>query len=374
VCLKLATTHEHLSKYDLVILVDLRNAALDKAAMKSGELPEYIEVLSMTDAPWTTAMLGKYYYMPHEVPRLGGRENRASKAVHGAPFLDELFSLPNFCGKLVTHAPDGLFSANSEILRGIHERGDVTWVPLPFTLGVAESDALGDAKREWDFAVLGRFASPKMRHCLHRAWDEHSGTHASFLHAGAAGVAMAPSRSFILFEELCDELGYDGWRDLEPHSVNPLDKCGNVCGIQKNALFHIARAGNTIDYIGQYVHHRDVATRARVHVGITDCQFSGGLFEYATLEAIDGGMIPVVTREFTPSITEMRPSIVEYPVSSDSKSWYRAHGPVAGPMIADAMRDALRDSSDLDRRRHNRDVICSENDPRITADVFSTFV
>lgn len=67
-------------EYDFIVLSDPRCALPDKNALKAGELPTYIQHLAATSTPFSFPLNG----------------NRYDEA--GAPFLEQLVSLPNFAG------------------------------------------------------------------------------------------------------------------------------------------------------------------------------------------------------------------------------------------------------------------------------------
>lgn len=341
-CERLDHAGEVLDEYDLIILTDVKVPLHDKTAMKRGELPEYIEVLSGTITPFVGSLHETKYYEEHEVPK-------GMTAVSGSPFIGELLDLPNFCGKLLTPSRD--FVQHCERLRRVTE-GPVITSPYRPRHTVDELRALLPDKTERTLCMLSRSLPSKHWHVITEA------AIASLLDgwrvtlAGACNATLSPSYTFELYERLT-AVGYDG------------DRRGGVC----NTTSWTASLGPRADifYYGAYADPMEGARWSRVHVSLSDCKYSGGLNEFTTMESVDCGCAPVITQPFVPHAG----TSAEYTVMS------RGFTGLSMPTlikredaldILEDVRDAVVTAHDRwceDLVIHNLETITREHDPRL---------
>jgi len=331
---------ELLDGYDLIVLTDVKTPAHDKRATDSCEpWPEYVEILSETRTPFASALHGRWYYEEHERPEgLSGPS--------GSPYIGELLASPNFTGFLLRHA-DG-FCDYCARLRASDIRTEL--LPLPYIPRV--SDELAESERyARSLGVIGRIIPTKHRHVVNEMLGRGLYRNSSTYYGGSCSCTHGPSETFMMVEQL-GRLGFEhDWPG----------------GTRRNAAFTARHReyGAEVTYRGCYEQPWEVLSDARVHVGITDCDFSGGLLEFATLEAIDCGCSPLITRPFVPHA---------HPERYDLTIWersFRKYGFTQAAREGDALFAELSEVVDqasrgwtLERARANRIALRELHDPR----------
>lgn len=198
------------------------------------------------------------------------------------------------------------------------------------------------------FSVMGRIVPTKHRHVLNEMMTRGLWRDGTAIYGGAVTCTHGPSQSFEMNEALMQRGWETDWGNDGVRKTKPFEAYGPH--------------GNKISYIGAYTEPSECTTH--VHVGITDCDFSGGLLEFATLEAIDCGMMPVITAPFVPHAGTQ---CALYPIQQEFKSFTPKRATQASDQfykeIADVIRQAYDDWSP-ELVAHNRACIAEENDPK----------
>jgi len=330
-CEKQERAGQVLDEYDLIVLTDVKTATCDNAARKADECwPTYVETLSETSTRFTSALHGRWYFAPHEVPE-------GLSEASGSPFIEDLLSLENFSGFLIAHASD--FDRYCQALRHVKNK---VLLPLPYISSC--SDEMAFASRPVDtMCCIGRMIPTKHRHlineCMTRGmlqgWEAEYG--------GACVCTHGPSETYCMTEQLEERGWTTDWGDD---------------GVRKTKPFKATHAGthNTIYYAGCYEHPREVCCFSRAHVGITDCDFSGGLLEFATLEAMDCGCVATVTEPFRP---HYRPAAYELAVWTESirSLTYKRCLLASDGFYAD-LAETIRSAAD----RWSRELVCNNRE------------
>lgn len=284
---------EFFDEYDLIVLTDVKTPDHDKIARNEYEpWPQYVENLLQTSTPWTSALHGRLYFEPHEGPQ-GQDEMR------GSPYLAELMTLKNFAGFLLDHCVDERFVTWSARLREtlrIH-------MPLPYVLSCDDDEITRD--HDDTVCAIGRVTQIKYRHLLNElAWrDGWPLDHCTIFYGGAASTTYGPCESYELYEQLVGS----------EKSLNPRPWTGRrEKGVRSNTVWEARneRTRSRVEYLGAYDHPKEVCLRASIHVGITDSLFSGGLCEFSTMEAIDAGCFPIVSRPFEVPQLDLESTVV----------------------------------------------------------------
>jgi hypothetical protein len=339
---------EVLDEYDLIVLTDVKTPMHDNAALDDPMLdePQYISVLKQTKTPWTSALHGRWYFAhPDPIPQ--GLSERS-----GSPFIHDLLALPNFSDFLISHARD--FARYCPALQAVEKELS----PLPFRPRELPVNTPRDDRFAKSLAVIGRMIPTKHRHFVNEiltrghlpGWVAHYG--------GACSCTHGPSETYIMTEQLTERgwttnWGDDGVRKTKPFTAN---NGANRC---------------VIIYHGAYTDPREVLTRARCHVGITDCDFSGGLFEFATLEAIESGCFPVITTPFVPhGGTNVSYCEIKHEFRKFTPKSARECSDSLCVHAANAIEQAAFNAGDFKALADNWHAIRSENDPKKIAQLF----
>lgn len=337
-----------LDDYDLVVLTDVKCPTQDKPAYKRGEAwPEYVDILAGTETPWTSALHGKWYFEEDELPD-------GVNVERGSPYLGDLLGLANFTGFLIEHAALGTYCQHSARLRATRR----VYHPLPYKLQVSLENACIMMQRRV-LCSLGRVTKVKYKHYISQCIIAGMLPNWQVIYAGGSSCQIGPNESYQLYEQ-CVRAG------LSPHQRE---------GGAKSAYPWVA---GPVQYYGMYQQASEIALGCKVHVGITDYKFSGGLLEFSTLEAIDCGCIPVVAQDFVPPYGD------EMCIESLPYDLHGHHGVISedGKQIIDCSHDpyitmvcfdlaACIQNAALARReatiKQNRDVLQRYHDPKIHA-------
>lgn len=320
--------------YDLIVLNDVKCPPPDGKAYTDCDSPDYIYRLSETRTKWTSALHGRWYYEANEVPP-------RCNVLQGSPFLGELLSLPNFSGFIVEHGTEGQFTTYSERLKSLAR----TYYPLPYKLQV---ESLAD-KRPNSLAVIGRMVTTKYRHVIDNMAIEGYLDGWDITYAGSVAACGHANAEFMCYERLVRG-GFEG------------ERYGGI--VRPTTWTCKGRAG--VQYVGAYVDPIDVLRDISVHVGITDCDFSGGLLEFSTLEAIDCGCIPVVSQPFAVGKCVM--GVIHYGFNRIGEAGLLKHKDK--DLIFQLTQGAINFANNNDVRKYNREVIARDHNPAVLADLF----
>lgn len=271
-CEPLALAGPVFDEYDLVVLIEVVCPPLDGT---DDVWPEYVEALAASETPFTTAVHGRYVFEESD-PVPEGFQPKAA-----CPFVSDLLNLENFSGFLLEFIGRDLASERCAALRKCRR----AWAPLPYRLRV--EDYKYSERIDKTICTLGRTTRRKYKHYVN--WARIAGhlTDWDIVHAGGCVATHGPSESYILYEQLI-EAGWVGER--EP---------GTRRNVKWEAWHPEWTDNGAIRFEGTYGHPREVVPPgAQVFCGLTDENYSGGLHEFGTLEAIDCGMVPVVPKSF----------------------------------------------------------------------------
>lgn len=322
---------ELLDGYDLIIMPDVMNAGQDKSSKKWGGTPWYIEVLGETTTRWISGLHGNFY-TPQK-----------------APFLGELLNTGNRSRLMYTNSPSSLESANPLIRQ-------TQWEPihLPYELKI-EDDAPLPPKET--IGMTGRFIFNKGQPSLALA--------ASMLDPritteiwGACSAGLGPSPTFVTFEGM---INLDPASQRRRYGNDPLDKTGMGGNIVASYMWDFKYSGGqVVRYLGVYDTPTDVTKRMGLHLGLTVANFSGGLVEFASLEAMDAGsmsmVLPNVSHpDYVQSVLDPQPNWPGVPKQLKQMETLK---PMADRInayldITDDQRRAVRDFNRAAIRRNN---------------------
>jgi len=356
-CAAIDDAGDLLDQYDLIVLTDVKTPTHDKPAFKEGLLyPEYIEVLMQTSTPFTSALHGKWQFLEWETPQ-------GMTAVQGSPFLDTLVGLDNFSGFLLRHGDH--FMEHTDALDDV----DTELMPLPFVPHAVLDLSL---KNRRTMATLGRVIPTKHRCFLNYVIDSLM-SNVDCVYAGGCGLANGPSYTFVTFEQLL-EFGWDGVWNGEPISYDEADCIVlHNSGTRSTKPWVATSKDRRVEYRGAYFEPADVLYDAVVHVGITCSRFSGGLLEFSTLEAIDCGLLPIVSRPFVPDAGgDFHLEVIEH-------AFVGSPVPKSVPRIPELERISTLTHNAIERAfsawhvelvKHNRHVLTTHHDPKRHAKLF----
>lgn len=270
---RIDSMHYLLDSYDFIVLPEPKSPLPDKLTEKANkkraeagdetrEIPWYIEALSRTRTPFTTALHGNVY---------AGRY---------APFAQTILTLPNFCGKMIVHSK---YSWESDPF--IASVGGYYSV-LPYQMTNGPGDPF---PRNRTCGITGRFMFNK-------------GSHVPGLSAitlppdvtveiwGSCSTGRGPSLTYNLYEELKPLAGtnYKRYHNSDPNHPKA-NEDGNI--VQPFRYDVRPEGGALVRYLGNYTDPVGVCSRLGVHIDLTGKKYSGGLTEYVTMEAIDAGSV-----------------------------------------------------------------------------------
>jgi hypothetical protein len=330
-----------LDSYDMIVLPEIKVPLHDKQALKleDGSLPLYVEVLKKTTARWTTALHGSFY------------------PAKDAPFLEQLLDSPNRGASLVTMSDASVES--NEMFK------QVGWIkgPMPYIPRCAIDLPLTDNRT---VGTSGRFIYNKGQPLVALAGTELP-EDVTVEVWGSSAVGRGPSPTYIVYEILRDHYKAKTKRYGNPDPImNRPD--GNIvtpfpwdARLEGHAL---------IRYLGNYTDPVATARRFRVHANLTAYNFARGLVEYSTLEAADAGALCIVPQHL--SDPQFRMMVLDwYTASPTQKRLEEEVGKVLIKKVAEAFETCLNidDASRFEIVKHNREVLRTRNDPKLTAQV-----
>lgn len=323
-----------LNTYDLIIMPDVMNAGQDRGSKKWGGTPWYIEVLQQTTTRWISGLHGNFY--------------TPSKA----PFLEELMNSGNRSNVMYTSSPGSLTSDN-DVVR------DNQWEPihLPYELKLPDDSPLPPRNT---VGMTGRFIFNKGQPSLALAASMIDPEITTEIW-GACSSGLGPSPTFLTFEAM---MQLDPESQRKRYGNDPLDVTGMGGNIVASYLWDWKYSGGqVVRYLGVYADPTAVTQRLGLHLGLTVANFSGGLVEFASLEAMDAGSMSMVL----PNVSH--PDYVQS-VLPEVKSWpgmkKQLNDMESLRFLADrinAYHEFVTDEMREDARRHNREAIRRNNDP-----------
>jgi hypothetical protein len=338
-----------LNGYDRVILSDVRTVAQDKEAKKADALPVYVDALLKTSTPWTSAFHGNAYPLSE------------------TPYLAQLLESPAWTGVLIDQTERA-----TSIRKGSHLNGiPLMFSDLPYRLRnsvdappVANLNTVG---------MTGRFIFNKGHHVTALAtpylWE---GVNVELW--GSCSVGLGPNPTYIVWEALRKIAGVDPGVPSELFvrhgNVPESPDGGNI--IQPFHWEGHFDGDRTVRYLGNYMNQLEVASRIGIHVNLTTAAFSAGNVEYASLEAMDAGCLPMAQEALAGRSYRMRvlPNIASWPGVGKLQS-----DPTTVKWLAEIItqtRDAAAANPDWHREvaQHNREVVSMYNDPARAATRF----
>jgi glycosyltransferase involved in cell wall biosynthesis len=275
-----------LEEYDVILVEEPRCAPLDKRVLrrlgdgdikrgrgvlqnsfvKADDLPPYITALaSLENVKIATTLHDPWYGFRH------------------APFLEYFmdYVAPDV---IVTHREGALRSAQ---WAGADPAAELRIPHLPYRRAPRPPTDIVP-NRERVIGMTGRYINNKGQPTLALAAALEA-TPADFEIeiAGASPLGAGPNHTFLTYEGLTKQYGFEGPRD--------------GTDVTRGWPWRVEKHGRFIEYSGPYEdpvrHLRSVA----IHVNATDPAFSGpGGLEYSTLEAMDAGCLIVIPGSASP--------------------------------------------------------------------------
>lgn len=349
--------------YDFVILCDVKTATVDKIAYNECESPEYLEILEEMNTPWSSALHGKLYFDEDDRDLIEQSDAKTTKRfdiLRGAPFLPDLLKLKNFTGTLITHGKE--FDQHCARLRATPQ----TFMPLPYELKVKHARPPLMSGLSTNLGTVGRFIPTKHQHVLTLLLHDTQ-FKGSYVIRGGCSSGLGPIHSFIVYEDLW-KLGYRGERHGQPDT----DAESPVGGRKWNYAWNVEKDGLLFEHGGAYQDNVEAVEHIDIQISLTDCIFSGGLFEFSTLESIDAGTTSVISRAFMNDWDEqIQCAIVEHDFKSFTAARYKKYDDKRGlqDKIIGAIQDA-REMHSLSVIKHNRAQIKHWHNPARIATAF----
>jgi len=369
---------EVLDQFDLIVLPEPKCNSHDREADKGlVDFPRYVEVLMATRTPWTCTLGGRYFFEEREIPKGWSRER-------GSPYLGELLSTKSFSGLVVNNATPGVMTCNSERLRACHH----VHVGLPY----AVRNPLGEfsMRARPSVGMIGRVTTQKHQHYL--LWLITQGLLPGWdvVIAGGSAQSRAPSETYLMYEMLVRKAEVQWGRpapDEDPH-VKALWHWTATRGGPDDDPMDVIRAlpwefhgwDASAAFLGLYEDPLEVLSGVDVHVAVTTSDYSGGLFEYSTLEAMDAGCAPITARAFTPwYCDQFQIEIFEPPLDGHQGGVQWEDGkngldPGSDPMaearcrLLHACVTRAYDMRTQELVQHNREMLVKHNHPRLTCE------
>jgi hypothetical protein len=257
---------DFLAEYDRIVLTEPLAGLQDKEAKKQGwSVPYYARVLEVAGVPFTTVLQSFSY---------AGKD---------APFAEAVVSLPSFLGTGFAHADP------SKVLGGNQAMEAVKWVQAPHPYApVLPVDAAvpprGVAGCTGRFAHINAFQLPAVaaaRGLLPRDCTVQL--------RGSSAVSARASFTFEVFEAIRDGYGMESWREgdgvIRPHPWVLWVNDGAPCRIIRYDGAYPGGAEGTVE----------ACRTMQAHVSLMSRDKSTWVTNYAQLEAMDAGSVPVAT-------------------------------------------------------------------------------
>lgn len=254
-----------LAGFDFIVLPEPKSPAEDKQAVKEQRWPVYYLALWQCKTPFITALHGNDY-----TPK-------------NSPFMQYVFELPNFVGKLMSH------SDRSRKSNPLVEAMPYFHVPLPYKpkMGIG-----ADFPVNTTVGTTGRFMFNKGCHLVAMAANQLRDDTVVELW-GSSSTGLGTNTTFAVYEAMLDYAAHYkryGDQDAKRAAGDPnVTEHGNTI---RPYLWDVrTKGGALVRYLGNYTDPVSTAGRLGVHVNLTGFKYSGGLVEFSTLEAMDAGSL-----------------------------------------------------------------------------------
>lgn len=268
VVVRMDELHNEFDKYDLILLPEPKVPLADKDARKAREagdenaLPFYIQALSKTKTPFTTALHGNPY-------------NDSN-----SPFAGEVLALPNFTGTIIGH------TAPLRTVSDVIAQYPQVDIPLPYTTRV-DVDAPFPVNRT--VGITGRFMFNKGSHVLGLA-GQYLPPDVTVEIWGSCSTGRGPSLTFNLYEVLKPLAGmnYKRYHNGKGQDHPKANEDGNI--VQPFPFDVRPEGGALVRYLGNYTDAVATCGRFMVHTNLTADRYTSGM-EFSTMEALDAGSL-----------------------------------------------------------------------------------
>lgn len=348
--LKFSESIAELNRYDLVILTDVASPKQDAEGRKTNTLPPYVHIVRSLTVPWASAMHGNEYTDKQ------------------TPWLRYLLEAPTATRVWPTCRLDGVATIKNDLLVS----REWEFLHLPYALQRPDGEELPPAGT---VGSTGRFIFNKGQPTLAMATkDLPDGTLCELW--GASSVGVGPSPTYLTYETLVKEycLGHeDEGAAYVRHGkgetgVGEPWSGGNIVAPY---LWDLRFPGGkqVVRYLGVYGDSAGVCRRMAVHASLTLASFSRAAVEFATLEAMDAGCVPVITDNVA------HPDYRTFDVPSP-KSWSTPERQTRFPQIVTPVTEKVREAlalTDEERQElvvHNRAAVARNNSPaRVAGEV-----
>lgn len=254
-----------LAKFDFIVLPEPKSPAEDKMAVKEKRWPVYYLALWKAKTPFVTALHGNDY-----TPK-------------NSPFMEHVFQLPNFVGKLMSHS-DRSRSSNPLV-----EAMPYFSVPLPYRPVKEISD---DFPVNRTVGTTGRFMFNKGCHIVAMG-AKYLNPDTTVELWGSSSTGLGTNTTFATYEAILEDAAHYkryGDQDEKRAAGDPnVTEHGNTI---RPFLWDVRlNQGQLVRYLGNYTDPVGIASRLGTHVNLTGLKYSGGLVEFSTLEAMDAGSL-----------------------------------------------------------------------------------
>lgn len=331
-----------LNAYDLIIMPDVMNSAQDKLYKKGeAERPWYISVLDRTTTRWISGLHGNFY-----------TETKA-------PCLGMLMAAGNRSRVMYTNSPTSLESKNEVIRQN-------TWEPihLPYELKMSDDyfaqQGIAALPPKRTVGMTGRFIFNKGQPSLAMAASMMDPSIMTEIW-GACSSGLGPSPTFVTFEHMI-KIDPDSQRKRYGNAQD-----SDVTGMGGNIVASYTwdfkyTGGQIVRYLGVYSDPVQITRRMGLHLGLTVANFSGGLVEFASLEAMDAGSMSMVL----PNISH--PDYAQS-ILPEQKNWLGLPRQIKDMETLRPLADRVNKYLDItdDQRLaialHNREAVKRNNDP-----------
>jgi hypothetical protein len=260
---RMDSLHHEFDRYDLILLPEPKVPLADKLAQKAddGSMPFYIEALSKTRTPFTTALHGNPYNDKN------------------SPYAGEVLSLPNFTGTIIGHT-----APLRTVSEAIAQYPQVD-IPLPYTTTVDVDAAF---PRNRTVGITGRFMFNKGSHIIGLA-GQYLPPDVTVEIWGSCSTGRGPNLTFNLYEVLKPLAGKNYKRYHNSDMNHPkANEDGNI--VQPFPYDVRPDGGALVRYLGNYTDAVEVCGRLMVHTNLTADRYTSGM-EYSTMEAMDAGSL-----------------------------------------------------------------------------------
>uniref|UniRef100_A0AAU6R689 Glycosyltransferase n=1 Tax=Micrococcus phage Kurnik TaxID=3092208 RepID=A0AAU6R689_9CAUD len=286
--------HDHLidtmDSYDLIIMPDIVNMGQDKETKKGwssfrSTTPPTVTPFTLPDGSVDQHEI--FDVVPFYIHALQTTKTRWITGLHGnlyteakVPYLRYLLDAPSNRSRVMyTNSPYSLDSKHPSIREN-------TWEPihLPYSLKIADEDFVLPPKNT--IGMTGRFIFNKGQPSLALAASMIDPQLTTEIW-GACSAGLGPSPTFVTFEGM---INLDPTSRRKRYGNDPEDVTGMGGNIVASYTWDFKYSTDqVVRYLGVYSQPTEVTKRLGLHLGLTVANFSGGLVEFASLEAMDAG-------------------------------------------------------------------------------------